>query len=547
MKRLALGFWLLVLMNGSALAAPAPLAVYASPLERGPAGARDDPRGLPYVRTDRPFSHIPLPWKPQVLWVRIEPSDFPKAGSAAITFRSNATERLVYVARPDGSFQRITSRQNFIALPCTGRSIYARMIVTLDRIPSIEPLVAAELDERRLVAWSQFFVGFFLAIGLFNLLIFAVLRDPPFLWYAGIMASMIGIEAVSTPLVRPYLDVLGPAAPPMVRVISLCTYFVCIVFFSRSFLRLRQAYPVVDATIMVILAANLFAIPAEGLLNNLWPFAWLDDVLLGSQLVALMFAGVLMFRRGNVAARYYIIAFAGAALGIIFNDAAERAGMHADWLIYTLQIGIAWEAIFLALALADRTQRTAVENEQLGIAKIQAEVLASHDGLTGVANRRAFDLALANAWRTAGRTLDPLAIVILDVDDFKKYNDTHGHLPGDDVLRRIAHACEECSRRGVDIFARYGGEEFAAILPRASVKEATTVAERMRSSVETLGICQIDGTPVTVSIGVVVMGPGETTASDALLNRADAALYSAKERGKNCVVLARASDISANA
>ena len=436
--------------------------------------------------------------------------------------------------QPDGSYKSYRPVESFFALPHVSKPIFASMTMTSGRLPNIEPLTDAQLDERREVSWSQFFIGFFLAIGLFNVLIYAVLRDPPFLWYAGIMGSMIGIELVSTPLAAPYVGAFGPAASPLLRIFSLSAYFVFIVFFSRSFLRLRRQFPILDIANFVILAINLLALCAESLLGAYWTFAWwFDDVLLAAMLASLIVCGAAVYRRGDTTARYYVIAFLGAALGLVINDAADRLDLHAQWITYMFQIGVAWEAIFLALALADRTHRIAVENEKLGIAKIQAEILASQDGLTGVANRRAFDLAFDNAWRSAALLHEMLAVIILDVDDFKHYNDSHGHLLGDDVLRKIAHACEDCTRQGLDTFARYGGEEFAAVLPKAGYHEAAGVAERMRLSVQALNIPHRNGTPVTVSIGIAIMDGTTVVPAQSLLNKADEALYEAKAQGKN--------------
>lgn len=535
MKRIGLlGVALLALCAPVCAAAAQPLAVSVTPA--GTEGA--DPRVQHYARSGQPYSTLPLALRPQVLWVRIEPFDLP--ADAAIEFRSTSSHREIFLPSGGGNYVAVSPQESFFALPHTNKPIYARMTVTLARLPSITTLTAAQLNERQEVAWSQFFVGFFLAIGLFNLLIYAVLRDPPFLWYGGIMGAMIGIELVTTPLARPYVESLGSATSPLLRILSLSAYFIFITFFSRSFLQLRRQFPKLDVVNFIFLGANLIALCAESLLDDYWPFAWLDDFLLCALLVSLTVCGISVYRRGDTTARYYVIAFIGPAIGLIVNDAAQRLSIHTDLIIYMLQIGIAWEAIFLAVALADRTHRIAVENEKLGIAKIQAEILASQDGLTGVANRRAFDLAFENAWRTAARVEDPLAVMILDVDDFKRYNDTHGHLLGDDVLRRIARACHECTREGLDTFARYGGEEFAAVLPKAGYNEAAAVAERMRTSVLALNVLQSSGNPVTISIGMAIMDASNVATAQVLLNKADEALYLAKGQGKNCAIVSPA-------
>ncbi|MBV8245529.1 MAG: diguanylate cyclase, partial [Candidatus Eremiobacteraeota bacterium] len=387
------------------------------------------------------------------------------------------------------------------------------------------------------IAWSQWFAGFFAAVALFNLLVFMVLRQAPFLWYSGIMASMIAIEVVHSPLYRPGIsDALGPLASPLGRLIALLGYFVCITFFSRSFLQTAVRAPKLDRLIQILLAVNLVPIFAECLLVSAWPLGWLDDLVLLALLFSLFAAGLTVSRKGDPSARYYMIAFAGAAFGALVNDFAARFNVQTIFTQYLFDIGVAWEAVFLGAALADRTHRIAQANQELALEKSRAEALASIDGLTGVANRRGFDLALETAWNAAeGSTI---AVLVIDVDDFKLYNDTYGHQAGDNVLRSVARACEECTRHGEDLFARYGGEEFAAILPRAGERQALAVAERMRLAVHALAIPRDSISCITISIGVSIGEHGAGTNAHALLADADEALYRAKETGKDRAVVA---------
>ena len=163
------------------------------------------------------------------------------------------------------------------------------------------------------------------------------------------------------------------------------------------------------------------------------------------------------------------------------------------------------------------------------------EDLAHVDGLTGVANRRHFDASLMTEWRRAQRDGRPLSILMIDVDEFKKFNDRYGHQEGDICLRTVARCIEERARRPGDMAARYGGEEFALVLPSTDPAGAAFLAEALRQAVRNLAIPHEAGTHgvVTVSIGTATVVPTSVDGSDALLRAADAALYRAKLAGRD--------------
>ena len=157
------------------------------------------------------------------------------------------------------------------------------------------------------------------------------------------------------------------------------------------------------------------------------------------------------------------------------------------------------------------------------------------DGLTGVANRRCFDERLGTEWRRAARSALPLALLMLDVDRFKRYNDCYGHQAGDECLRRVAGAIGATVRRPGDMVARYGGEEFACILPGTDLDGALAVAARIEQGVRGLQIehAQSDVSDgVTISIGVAVGQPRSAGDAASLLALADAQLYLAKDSGR---------------
>jgi diguanylate cyclase (GGDEF)-like protein/PAS domain S-box-containing protein len=183
------------------------------------------------------------------------------------------------------------------------------------------------------------------------------------------------------------------------------------------------------------------------------------------------------------------------------------------------------------LAFEDITERKKAEE--------QLKLIASIDGLTGVANRRHFDNTLDLEWRRAMRSAKPLSLIIIDVDYFKNYNDVHGHLAGDSCLQKIAHTVRDSLRRAGNFVARYGGEEFMVILPETDTEDAYLFAESLREKIEDLNIEHKDskaGKNVTISLGVSTSIPKKDSSQDELISLADKALYKAKQGGRNRVV-----------
>nr|WP_315399431.1 diguanylate cyclase [uncultured Duganella sp.] len=166
--------------------------------------------------------------------------------------------------------------------------------------------------------------------------------------------------------------------------------------------------------------------------------------------------------------------------------------------------------------------------------------LSTTDGLTGVGNRRGFDLALATEWRRAARTGQPLALSMLDVDYFKRYNDYYGHQAGDAALRAVAELITAHGRRTTDIVARYGGEEFALLAAATDATDAFGAAEEICAQLVRAQMPH-EQSPfgiMTISIGVAVIVPTEDTSPELLVEMADRALYRAKEKGRNMALLA---------
>ena len=172
-------------------------------------------------------------------------------------------------------------------------------------------------------------------------------------------------------------------------------------------------------------------------------------------------------------------------------------------------------------------------------AQTALQELANRDGLTGLANRRRFDDVLNAEWRRGTRSLQAISVLMIDVDYFKHYNDTYGHLKGDECLRTIGKIMGTIINRASDLVARYGGEEFVVILPGSSIEGAKVVSENIRAAIENLVLPHEynDQKCITVSIGAACTFASRETDPAQLLAAADAALYRAKEAGRNRVVL----------
>ncbi len=229
-----------------------------------------------------------------------------------------------------------------------------------------------------------------------------------------------------------------------------------------------------------------------------------------------------------------------AALGELMVLSRHAAADGTDYALFLQFFLAVTAATVLPLgAVTEERQRALValrqSEERLAAANAELAALAMTDGLTGLANRRRFEDALAEEWQRAMRGATPLAVLLCDVDVFKSYNDAYGHLEGDDCLRAVAAAIRNVLRRPGDLAARIGGEEFAALLPGTPAPDAVALAERLRQAVQAAGLPH-SASParvVTVSVGVACLVPPRDATPDLLIGAADQALYAAKDAGRN--------------
>jgi two-component system cell cycle response regulator len=187
-------------------------------------------------------------------------------------------------------------------------------------------------------------------------------------------------------------------------------------------------------------------------------------------------------------------------------------------------------------------QRLLEKQRQLEKSKRTLEGLALKDGLTGLYNRRHFSEQLAREWNRARREHLPLSLFMIDIDHFKRFNDTYGHLAGDQCIKLVADTIKRCFARGSDLVARYGGEEFVALAAGVDRRQARERAELLREAIREL-TGERNGRSaqlVTVSVGLATMTPDERLVPEDMLEAADRALYQAKRQGRDRVVVAPA-------
>ncbi|WP_373975912.1 sensor domain-containing diguanylate cyclase [Chitinibacter sp. SCUT-21] len=237
------------------------------------------------------------------------------------------------------------------------------------------------------------------------------------------------------------------------------------------------------------------------------------------------------------------ICIVGTALGYgqFAHPDSSIAFLNLQLFIFAIMLTMQYHASTQA-SLQQRQERlekqVALRTEELLAANTQLLELAHTDELTKVPNRREWQKRCAEAVMRARRYTEPLSIILLDIDHFKKINDLHGHLSGDLVLKRISQLCVQ-NLRAIDTFARWGGEEFVILLPGTDQTQALLVAEKLRLAIAN-DVIQIEGTStihVTVSLGLTSLRLSDITLDD-LISRTDHALYSAKEQGRNRVVCA---------
>ncbi len=206
-----------------------------------------------------------------------------------------------------------------------------------------------------------------------------------------------------------------------------------------------------------------------------------------------------------------------------------RIRYHSQWYINKLQRDDAYRSL----------QASQRQLKELNLSLYQ---MSRNDGLTGIMNRGRFDEVIVDEWARAKRERQLLALIMIDIDFFKLYNDSFGHLAGDTCLKKVAEILQGGLRRPSDIIARFGGEEFVALLPNTGLEGAVKVAEELRGRIGAASLSHSESDVaeyVTISLGVAAVMPSDQYSSDSLIEAADSALYQAKHEGRNRTVVQR--------
>ncbi|EMC3439911.1 GGDEF domain-containing protein [Acinetobacter baumannii] len=257
---------------------------------------------------------------------------------------------------------------------------------------------------------------------------------------------------------------------------------------------------------------------------------------------AMMYAIVIIY--GAVGMRFYTAIIAGWVGGLIGILVSTYLNGDIDWTFLNRTYTF---SSFLGMTLAYATDRQHRENYlqncMIELNRIelmqqaqQLSLLSQQDALTGLANRRYLDETLDNEWRRVLRHETPLTIMMVDIDFFKPYNDSLGHLKGDQCLKDIATAISSIAARSGDLVARYGGEEFLLLFPMTNAQQAKIQAERLMNAIKKIAIvhpCSSVSPYVTISVGVATTIPRLNDSISAFVSRADHALYQAKTNGRN--------------
>lgn len=250
--------------------------------------------------------------------------------------------------------------------------------------------------------------------------------------------------------------------------------------------------------------------------------------------VPLIFGALaLNLRRFVFVALYYVVGY-GTMMWLLYRYHPEQTTPRGDLLFGLALLGGVLQVAYVGGFVFELREKLRKRSRELGAALEKISEMAARDELTAAFNRRHLLQVLDTEMARSTRDEDALAVCIIDVDHFKRVNDSHGHTVGDEVLRRVAQQLTPALRSS-DALGRYGGEEFILVMPQTSAGGALTKAERVRSSIEALDLSDLaPQLRVTVSVGVAIWESPQTLVE--LINCADRALYAAKRQGRNRVV-----------
>ena len=417
-------------------------------------------------------------------------------------------------------------------------------------------------NQREILLQGLYF-GIILAMVLYNAFLFFFLRERPYLLYVLFTTCYLGFQGVFQGLFQQFLF-----DSVWLQKYSLLIFgFLSILFanlFALSFLNL----PVKNVLISRILRAVGWVSSVAAMLAAFFPYEIMVKLMLALAIpssLLIMFGGCKLWWTGHLPARIFTVAWSTLLVSFVLASLNKFAIVpRVFWTENILQIGSLLQVILLPIALAERVneekrqrilaeqhlstsleekvrERTLALNQALGqleTANAELSQMSHTDSLTQIANRRSFDLQLALEYKSATRRGHPLALIMIDIDHFKQFNDTYGHQVGDKVLRAVAKILKQLAARPGDSIYRYGGEEFAVLLNNTDLAGAEIVAEKMRSAIEKSPVLIHDRSFfVTISAGLSIYTPHSPmsliSSPEDLMHQADIQLYQAKEKGRN--------------
>ena len=427
-----------------------------------------------------------------------------------------------------------------------------------------EAFYADNYDEQLLLG---LYYGLLLAIMVSNAMMALSVREPAYAYYAVYILFYGGFQMCVNGLAFEFLWPSSTYLAEKGTVVCMALGATMAAAFSAELLEIRQRRDRLRQMFMVFGTLNLISLPMCLLLP--YAFSIQLQTLLVTLGTGLFFcAGIIQLRRGIEVAKYFLLAWTMFLLGIFIYGLKTYAVLPENGFTeYAIQVGSALETILLSFAIAHRfkvlrddklrlqrestelletrvAERTlALEQtlDELSAVNSRLERLSIVDSLSGVFNRAYFNVNFDRLWENARAEHKPLAVLMIDIDYFKKVNDNHGHLIGDNIISIVSNLVSEAVSREEDFVARYGGEEFAVVLPGTGLEAAMMLAEQIRAAVnafdsEVEALARVGR--ISVSIGVAAKIPGiddTDTRSEVLLSLADEALYKAKNSGRNRV------------
>lgn len=421
---------------------------------------------------------------------------------------------------------------------------------------------------------QTWYFGMVSAMVIFNLLLFILLRDCIHLLY---VASSFTIAVVSAGINGLFKEFIFPDSTFWIdKTVPYLTGIatVAFLFFMRNMLNTKIVIPKFDKLIQFTISLYLLILLGLTLIPLQMPTKPLVIIYFLTPFLVMAVCVKCVLKKQR-RAYFFSIAFFIFIIGAAITQMRSASLLPTNiFTIYAIQIGSVLEMQLMAIALADRfnSMRKERENAQVELLETQQRLvdslkeselilekrvmertlelqiankklaeLSTTDALTGIANRRHFDSVLAIEWARAERQNQPLALAIIDVDWFKKYNDYYGHQHGDDCLKTVAQVLASTVSRKGDLVARYGGEEFVFIAPATDASTGLCIAQSVCQSLQKLALPHklSDFHCVTVSIGVAAIIPSKAFDSSMLLEIADKALYHAKKHGRNQAFLGK--------